>query len=174
MDMIERGDLPGQKISMAVVSQTSPHSTPSVIEAQLSKINPTAEQPRRAITKPAELLPWTFRFDRWGFSTQLVSLPRGKGTSYRAAVHISLFGKIYSVRLFKRGPGFSFDRAWRVCNIVPADSDMAVACSMGDFDRARILLTGGLAHGSDMNAPGWPMLDVSVEKKKAPNSKRAI
>jgi hypothetical protein len=145
MDKIER--------NMAVVSQASPHSTPAVVQAQISEIKPMAK-----------LFPRTGRLDRQGFSAQLVALPKDEGTTYRAAVHISLFGRMYSVQLQMTCPGFSFDRMLHVRNIVPNDSDIAVACRTGDFDRACKLLASGLAHGSDITASGWPMLDVRVHQ----------
>jgi hypothetical protein len=173
MDKIERGEILGKNvINMAVISQPSPQSTPAVIQAQLSEIKPMAKQSTHVITKPTKLLPRTARFDRWGFSAQLVTLPKDGGTSYRAAVHISLLGKMYSVQLQMSYPGFSFDRMLHVRNIVPTDSEMAVACRTGDFDRARKLLASGSAHGSDITASGWPMLDVSVQQ--SPRTECAI
>lgn len=147
MDKIERGEILGNVINMAVVNQASPHSTPAVVQKPMAK-----------------LLPRTARLDRQGFSAQLVALPKDEGTTYGAAVHISLFGRMYSVQLQMTCPGFSFDRMLHVRNIVPNDSDMAVACRTGDFDRAYKLLASGLAHGSDITASRWPMLDVSVHQ----------
>ncbi|KAK3935549.1 hypothetical protein QBC46DRAFT_422103 [Diplogelasinospora grovesii] len=166
MDKIERGEiLCKDVINMAVINQPSPQSTPTVVQAQLSEIKPTTNQSSRVLTKPTQLLPRTARFDRWGFSAQLVTLPKDKdkGTSYRAAVHISLLGKMYSVQLQMSSRGFSFDRMLHVRNIVPTDSEMVVACRTGDFDRARGLLARGLAHGSDITASGWPMLDYAIK-----------
>ena len=162
MDKIERGEILSHVINMAVASQASPHSTPAVVHTHISEIKPMAKQLTQIITKQTKLLPRTARLGRQGFSAELVALPKDEGTTYRAAVHISLFGRMYSVQLQITCPGFSFDRMLHVRNIVPNDSDMAVACRTGDFDRACKLLASGLAYGSDITASGWPMLDVSV------------
>lgn len=163
MEKIERGEILSQNtINMAVLSQPSSHSAPAVVNAQLTEIQSLAKPMTQVITKPTKLVPRTARFDRWGFSAQLVRLPKDTGTSYRAAIHISLLGKMYSVQLQMSFPGFSFDRMLHVRNIVPNDSDMVVACKEGDFDSARKLLTSGLAHGSDITVLGWPLLDVSM------------
>ena len=164
LDRIERSEIltKNNVINMAVINQSSPLSIRSVVQAQPSEINPMTKQSTRVITKPTKLLPWTVRFDRWGFSAELVLLPKDKGTSYRAAAHISLLGRMYSAQLQMSCPGFSFDRMLHIRNIVPTDSAMAVACRTGDFDSARELLASGSAHGSDITSGGWPMLDVSV------------
>jgi len=75
-------------------------------------------------------------------------------------VHVSLFDKMYSVQVRTATPDFSLDRMLHVRNIIPTDSAMTVACRTGNFDTARKLLEGGLAHGSDITPGGWPMLDV--------------
>jgi hypothetical protein len=162
MGKIERGEiLNNNVIDVAVVSQTGPQSMPAVVQAQFSEIKSEAKQSTHVITKPTKLLPRTARFDRWGFSAQLVTLPADEGTRYQAAVHISFLGRMYSVQLQTPCPGSTFLPMLRVRNIVPTDSEMTVACKMGDFDRARKLLTSGLAHGGDVTASGSPMLDVS-------------
>jgi hypothetical protein len=163
-DEIGPGEIPGNVLNMPVVGQASPHSTPATVQAQISENKPMAQPLTQIITKPTKLLPRTARLDRQGFSAQLVALPKDEGTTYRAAVHISLFGRMYSVQLQLTCPGFSFDRGLHVRNIVPDDFDMAVACRTGDFDRARKLLASGLAQGSDITASGWPMLEVSVHQ----------
>jgi len=165
LDRIERGKI--STVNMAVINQSSPQSMPSVVQAQLSEIKPMTKQSTQVITKPTKLLPWTVRFDLWGFSAQVVVLPKDKGARYRAVVHISLLGKMYSVQLQMSCPGFSFDRMLHAPNIVPTDSAMTVACRTGDFDSARELLESGLAHGSDITPGGWPMLDVSVNSLRA-------
>jgi hypothetical protein len=163
MDKIERGEILDNVINMAGVSQASPHSTPAVIQAQISEIKQMAKQLTQIITKSTKLLPQTVRLDRQGFSAQLVALPKDKRTTYRSVVHISLFGRMYSVQPQMVCPGFSFDRMLHVRNIVPNDSDMAT-CRTGDFNRARRLLASGLAHGSSITASRWPMLDVSMRQ----------
>ena len=162
-DRIQSGEIATNNIlNMAFINQSSPHSLPSVVQAQPSQIKPMPKQSTQVISKPTKLLPWTVRFDRWGFSAQVVVLPKDKGKSYQAAVHISLLGKMYMVQLQMSCPDFSFDRMLHVRNIVPTDSAMTVACRTGDFDSARRLLASGAAHGSDITLAGWPMLDVSV------------
>lgn len=98
-----------------------------------------------------------------GVSVHLVALPGPKNTTYRAAVHVSLLGKMYSVQLRLSTLGFPFapDRKVHIRNVVPDDSTMALACRAGDVDKARTLLTANLAHGSDVTTASWPMLDVS-------------
>ncbi len=150
-------------LNMAVINQSSSELLPSVVQAQLSEIKPMSKQSTQVISKPTKLLPWTVRFDRWGILAQVVVLPKDKGKSYQAAVHISLLGKMYTVQLQMSCPDFSFDRMLHVRNIVPTDSAMSVACRTGDFDSARRLLASGAAHGSDITLAGWPMLYVSVE-----------
>lgn len=163
MDRIETGEnLARNVINMAVIGQSSPQSMPSVVQAQFSEIGPTTKQSTQVITKPAKPLLWTVRSNRWGFSAQVVAIPKEEGTSYRTAVHMSLFGKMYSVQLQMSCPSFSFDHMSHVRNIVPTDSAMTVACLAGDFNSALQLLTSGSAHGSDITPGGWPMLDVSV------------
>lgn len=163
VDRVEKGEISARNvIHMNVVNKSSPQSMPSVVQAQLSEIKPTAKQLTKAITKPTKPLIWTVRSSQEAFSAQVIVLSKEKGTSYQAAVHISLLGKMYSVQLQMSCPGFSLDRMLHVRNIVPTDSAMTVACRTGDFGRALELLTSGLAHGSDITPGGWPMLDVSV------------
>lgn len=163
LDRIQNSEISTDNIlNMAVINQSSPQSLPSVVQAQLSKIKPMSKQSTQVISKPTKLLPWTVRFDRWGFSAHVLALPKDKGKSYQAALHISLLGKMYTVQLQIFCPDFSFDPMLHVRNIVPTDSAMTVACRTGDFDSARKLLSSGAAHGSDITLAGWPMLDVSV------------
>ncbi len=70
---------------------------------------------------------------------------------------------MYSIQLQVAALSLSFSRMFHVRNIVPDDSDMAVACRAGDFDLADRLLRSGLAYGSVVTASGWTMLDVSVQ-----------
>ena len=164
MEKIERGEiLNNNVIDMTVFSQSNPQSTPAVVQAQFSEIKSGANQSTHVITKPTKLKPRTARFDRWGFSAQLVTLSGDQGTRYQAAIHISFFGRMYSVQLQTSCLGSTFYPILRVRNIVPTDSEMTIACKMGDFDCARKLLTSGSAHGGDFTASGWPMLDVSVQ-----------
>lgn len=167
MEKIESGEIMGRNIiNMAMINQTSPQSMPIVLQAQLSEVNLVeGKQSAQLITKPTKLLPRTAGFELWGFSAQLVTLPKNKSRSYRAAVHISLLGRIYSVQLRISSPDLlsSFSCMLHVRNIVPTDSKMAVACRTGDFDSARKLLTSGSARGSDITASGWPILDVSTQ-----------
>ena len=149
-------------VNMAVINENSLHSLRSDIQAQLSEIKPMLKQSSQITSKPTKLLPWTIRFDRWGLSAQVIVLPKDKGKSYQAAVHISLLGKMYTIQLQMSCPDFSFDRMLHVRNIIPTDSAMTVACRTGDFDSARRLLASGAAHGSDITPAGWPMLDVSA------------
>ena len=167
MEKIERGEISNNNIiNVAVFSQTGPKSTPAVVQANFSELKAGAKQSTHIITKPTKLLPRTARFDRWGFSAQLVTLPGDERTKYQAAVHISFLGRMYSLQLQTSCPRFTFHPMLRVQKIVPADSALAVACKMGDFDRAHKLLTSGSAHGSDVTALGWPMLDVSVQHSR--------
>ena len=163
-DRIQSGEISMKNIlNMAAINQSSPQSLSSVDQAQLSGIKPMSKQSTQVITKPTKLLPRTVRFDGWGFSAQVVALPKDKGKSYQAAVHLSLLGKMYTVQLQMSCPDLSFDRMLHVRNIVPTDSAMTVACRTGDFDSARKLLASGAAHGSDITLAGWPMLDVGVK-----------
>ncbi|KAL8644477.1 MAG: hypothetical protein Q9226_007744 [Calogaya cf. arnoldii] len=146
-------------ISMATINQCLPQSTLSILEAQPPEIKQTTKQSAPVITKPTKSLPWILRFDRKGFSAQILAVPKDKGNRYQAAVHMSLLGKIYSVQLQMSYPEFSFDRMLHVRNIVPNDSAMTVACRTGDFNGARKLLSSGAAHGNDTTLAGWPMLD---------------
>ena len=164
LDRIQSGEVSTNNVlNMAVINQSSPQLLPSFVQAQLPGIKPMPKQLTQVISKPNKLLPWTVRFDRWGFSTQVVVLPKDKGKSYQAAVHISLLGKMYTIQVQMSCPGFSFHRMIHVRNIVPNDSAMTFACRTGDFDSARRLLENGAAHGSDITLAGWPMLDVSVD-----------
>ena len=164
LDGLQSGEISTNNLlNMAAINQSSPQSFPSVVQARLSEIKPMPKQSTQVISKPTKLLPWTFRFDQRGFSARVVALPKNKGKSYQAAVHVSLFGKMYAVQLQLSCPHFSFDRMLHVRNIVPTDSAMAVACRTGDFDNARKLLSSGAAHGSDITLAGWPMLDVSAK-----------
>jgi hypothetical protein len=163
MDKIERGEILGNNvINMTTITQSNPQATPAVIEAKISEMKVVAKQTTQPITKPTKLLPRTTRFDTWGFSAQLVTLPRNKSMSHRAAVHISLLGRMFSLQLRMSFQRFSFDGMLHVRNVVPSDSEIAVACRTGDFDRARQLLASGLAHGSDITGSGSPMLEVSA------------
>lgn len=156
---------------MAVINQADSKLAPTVLQARLSEIEQgyLKEQysdsipASRTITQPTKLLPRTTRFDWWGFSAQLVTLPGPRGTNYRAAVHVSLLGRRYSVQLRLSSPSFPLilDRTLHVSNIVPETSDMVIACKTGDFDRALSLLTSHAARGSDVTAAGLPLLDVS-------------
>ncbi|KAI3319325.1 ankyrin repeat-containing domain protein [Xylariaceae sp. AK1471] len=171
MDKLERGDIVGQNntINMSVITRPTPQLSTAVIEAQLRELHlePKANTRSKVITKPRKLLPRGARFDRWGFAGHLVALPQDKGTSYQAGVRISLLGKMYSVQLRMVNPGFSFAPILSVRNIVPTDSELALVCRTGNFDRARQLLTTGMAHGSDVTASGWPMLDYAIESGSA-------
>ncbi|KAK0754841.1 ankyrin repeat-containing domain protein [Schizothecium vesticola] len=177
MDKIEMGELLGQQVfQMAVISQGDDKSTPTVLQARLDEIEewpskgawekpPDPWKNAETITRPSKYLPSTTRFNRWGFSAHLVALPGPNNTIYRAAVHVSLLGKMYSVQLRLSTLGFPFalTRKVHVRNVVPNDSAMALACRAGNFDKARTLLTSNLAHGSDVTAAGWPMLDFAIE-----------
>ena len=149
-------------INMTVVNQGSPESLPPVIQDQLYKGRLTTKQSAQLTNKPANLLPWAIRFDRQGFSAQIAALPKDDGNSYQADLHITLFGKMYSINLQMACPSFSFNRKLHVRNVVPTDSAMIIACRTGDFNTARKLLASGAAHGSDVTLAGWPMLDVGV------------
>lgn len=149
-------------INMAMINHRLPQSLPSVLQAQLPNVQPRTKLSTQLITKPTKSLPWIVRFDRQGFSAQVVAVPKDQGNRYQAAVHISLLGKIYSVQLQMSCPTFSFERMLHIRNIVPNDSAMTVACRTGDFDSAYKLLSSGVAHGNDTTLAGWPMLDVSM------------
>lgn len=162
LETIERNGISAKNVmNVAVINQSNPQSIFSVLQDQLSDIKPAKRQSTQVITKPTKLLPWTVRFDRWCLSVQVVALPRDESTSYRAAAHVSLFARMYSVQLDMSFSRFSFDRMLHVCNIVPVDSEMTVACKTGDFESAQRLLQSGSARGSDMAFGGRPMLDVS-------------
>ena len=149
-------------INMAVVSQGSPQSLPSVVQAQLSKGRPTPKQSAQGTDKPGDLLPWTIRLDREGFSAQVAALHKDDASSYQAAADVTLLGKMYSIQLQMAYPSLSINCMLHVRNIVPTDSAMTLACRTGDFNTARKLLTSGAARGSDLTLAGWPMLDVGV------------
>ncbi|KAL2822821.1 ankyrin repeat-containing domain protein [Aspergillus cavernicola] len=169
MDRIEKGEIIGKKvIDMSVVNQPSPQSAPAVIQVQLSEVRRTP-QPLAQVTNPksTKQVPWAVRFNRWGFGAQIVTIPKGEGTSYRAGVQVSLRGRVYSVQLQMSLQDFSLYPAMHVRNTVPANSEMAIACKTGDFNRARELLVSGLAHGSDVTPSGWPMLDYAIESGSA-------
>ncbi len=137
IEKIERGEILGKNIiNMAVANQASPQSTPPAVQAEFSELKSTAKLSTQVITNPTKLLPRAARFDRWGFSAQLVRLPKETGSSYRAAVHISLFGRRYGVRMQMSNTGFSLDRMLHVHNIIPTDSAMTIACKTGAFDGA--------------------------------------
>jgi hypothetical protein len=166
MAKLESGEiLSSNTFNMTVINQTSSKSTPAVLQAQLSEIEPERKQSKQPITKPSKLLPASTEFQFGGFSARLVTLPKDEGTSYRGAVHISLFGRVYSVQLHISTPNLfsTLDYMLHVRNVIPTDSEMAIACRAGDFDSARKLLTSGSACGSDITASGWPVLDVSTE-----------
>ncbi|KAI1421583.1 ankyrin repeat-containing domain protein [Xylaria sp. FL1777] len=171
MDKLERGDVVAQNntIHMSVITRPTPQLSTAVIEAQLRELHlePKPNNRQKLITKPTKLLPRGARFERWGFAGHLVALPQEKGTSYQAGVRISLLGKMYSVQLRMATPGFSFVPMMSVRNIVPTDSELALVCRTGNFDRARELLTTGMARGSDVTASGWPMLDYAIESGSA-------
>ncbi|KAK4207532.1 ankyrin repeat-containing domain protein [Rhypophila decipiens] len=185
IDKIERGEMPSQPIvQMAVIGQLDARSPLVRIQAHLSEIDKRLQEKAaadsstssnkgtaRSITQPSKYSPRTSRLDKWGFSAHIVAIPGPKNINYRAAVHVAFLGKMYAVQLRVSTPGgfqFSFnDTALHVHNIVANDSEMAIACRTGNFDRARILLTNNLAHGSDVTAAGWPMLDFAVESGSA-------
>lgn len=150
-------------INMAVVDQRSPPTLPSVVDSHISTCSPATKQSAQVTNKSTNLLPWMIRFDRQGLSAQIAALPKGDGSSYQAAVHLTLLGKMYSIYLQMAYPSFSFNRILHFRNIVPNDSAMTVACRTGDFNTARKLLTSGAAHGSDVTLAGWPMLDVGID-----------
>ncbi|KAK4184022.1 ankyrin repeat-containing domain protein [Podospora australis] len=140
MGKIERGELLGKVINMAVISQaTNSTSTPTVIKAEPSELRLPSKQYTQIITRPAKVTPRTTKL--------------GLG--------------MYSIQLQMSCPSFSFARTLHVHNIVPADSEMAVACRTGDFDAARRLLISGSAHGSDVTTSGWPILDYAIESGSA-------
>lgn len=167
LSKIERGELPNTNaINIAVLNQASHKQAPSDVETKLAglsitetEVEPTKET-TQVITMPHKLVPWSAQFESLGFSARVVTLPKEEGTQYRAAVNVSLLGKLYSVRLQVSLQNPSFDRMFHVHNIIPTDSAMALACKAGDFNGARLLLTKGLGHGSDVTASGLPVLDV--------------
>ncbi|KAI1444822.1 ankyrin repeat-containing domain protein [Annulohypoxylon stygium] len=157
IDKIGKGERSSENvINMAMINQTNLESTNGTI----------TKRPAQVITTPTKTLPRKIRFEGRGLSIQLVAVTKDEGTRYRAAAHISLFGKRYSVQ-FQRTPSFSFDWVLRVRNIIPTDSDMAIACRAGDFHRVRTLLANGLTHGNDVTPSGWPMLDYAINSGSA-------
>ena len=164
MDKMQNGAFSNENIlNMIVSDQNRRQSLPSSIQAGVPGNEPTAKQSTQVISKPTELLPWTARFDRLGFSAEVIVLPKGKGKSYQAAVHISFLKKMCTIQVQMSRPDFSFNRMLHVRNITPNDSAMTVACRTGDFESVRKLLGSGAAHGSDVTSAGWPMLDVSTK-----------
>lgn len=149
-------------INMTISNHSSPPSLLPIVQAQLSDIKPSRKQSTQVLSKPTKLLPWTVQVDLPGFVAQVAALPKGKGKTYQAAIHLSLLGKMFLLELNISCPSFSFDRMLHVRNIVPADSPMTLACKTGDFDCARRLLASGAAQGSDITLAGWPMLDVGA------------
>jgi hypothetical protein len=109
-----------------------------------------------------KLGPWTAGSEQYGCSAQLVAISKGKQTSYRAGIAISLLGKLFSMSLQVSSEGFSLCPTFRARNITPFDSDIVKACRAGDFSHVRDLLTSGLACGSDVDPNGWPVLEVSA------------
>ena len=163
VDKIERGVISaGNTINMTVINQSSPQGAPSLVQAQLSELRPATKQSTQIINKSNKPLLWAVRSKEGGSSAQVTVLTKEHGTTYQTAVHISLFGKMYSIQLRISYPGLALGRMLHVRNIVPIDSAMTVACKTGDFNRAFQLLTSGSAHGSDVTPGGWPMLDVST------------
>lgn len=114
-----------------------------------------------SLSRTRNIIPWKFLFEREGVSAQLVSLPNGEGTFYRATLHISLFSKMYSTRLTFSPSFFNFDRMLHVHNIVSNDAPIIMACQVGDFDAVRSILRDGAARGSDVTPQGYPILEVS-------------
>ncbi|KAJ5175412.1 ankyrin [Penicillium canariense] len=151
-------------IKMAIVNQPSPHSQHALIQVQLSEVQ-TMPRPSSQVIRnnPAKTGPRTASFERWGISTRIFTTSKEKGTSYQAGVHVSLFGKMYSVQVQMSLPEFSLYPTMNVRNTVSANSRMAIACKSGDFDRARQLLASGAARGNDVTPSGWPMLDYAIE-----------
>lgn len=117
---------------------------------------------RNRVSRAQKRLPWTVLYDQKGVSAQLTSLPCDKGTVYRAALHISLFDKMYSIHLQFSRSVFSFDRVLHVQNIVAGDAPFATACRVGDFETVRkLLLRDGFSSTSAVTSDGVPMLEVS-------------
>ncbi|KAI1323574.1 ankyrin repeat-containing domain protein [Xylariaceae sp. FL0255] len=167
----ESQGLGNNTINMAIISRHTPDMSTAIIEAQVSEIDSKDRQATKVVTRPNKLLPRSRRasFERWGFSVYLVALPKdkGKGTDYTTGVHISLMGRMYSVRLRVSSPSFRMSPTWNVRNIVPIESEMAVACRTVNFNSAYRLLTTGMARGSDVTPSGWPMLDYAIESGSA-------
>ncbi|KAI8634383.1 ankyrin repeat-containing domain protein [Xylariaceae sp. FL1651] len=171
MEKLERGDIVSQTntINMSVITRPTAQLSTAIIEAQLRELHLESKPNIRqhGAVKTKKVLPRGTQFDRWGFSGRLVAVPRENGTSYQAGMRISLLGKMYSVQLRMTNPGFSFVPTLSVRNIVPTDSELASVCRAGNFDRARQLLTNSMAHGNDVTAAGWPMLDYAIESGSA-------
>ena len=162
LNKIERdGSTTSNMPSISIVNQSNPQPWPLLVEARSSEVRPPPKQSSQMISKPTKSLPWTVQFEGLGVSGQVVALPNDKGKRYQAAVHVSFFGKMYTIQIRLPWTDFTFDRILHVRNIVPIDCEMTNACRRGDFDTARKLLSGGAAHGSDVSVGGWPMLDVS-------------
>ncbi|KAL2871201.1 ankyrin repeat-containing domain protein [Aspergillus lucknowensis] len=167
MDRMERGEIIGSTniVNMTVVNQPNSQSQSAAPAAVQDKFSAAQAMTHIAKAKSTKRVTRAARFNRWGFDTQLASISKDKngGSSYRVEVQVSLFGKMYSVQLQISLLDFSLYPTMHVRNTVPVDSEMAIACKTGDFNRARQLLLSGLAHGSDVTPSGWPMLDYAIE-----------
>lgn len=161
MSKIEKGGIGSSNvINMAVVNQPGPSSPPTLIQAQLSEVAPKQQRSTQLARQPANAGSWASGTDQYGFSAQVATIAKDKGTSYRAGIRVALLGKVYSVKLHVSLQNFSFYPIFNARNVVPINSEMAQACKTGDFSRVRGLLRSGKARGSDVTTGGWPMLDV--------------
>lgn len=171
LDRIESGGLLASNniVNATLVSQTV-HQPLSLLSRPLAS-KPELAASKKSVTKfQKKQQPWTYLFDQRGISAQLVLLPYEKGTVYRAALHISLFDKMFSTHLQFSQSVFSFDRMLHVRNIVPSNAPMTIACQLGDFNTVRSLLQDGVASGSDVTPEGLPMLEVSCSRLTPENT----
>jgi hypothetical protein len=146
-----------QEIKSLMFRQESPRSTTGTVHVHLDEMQIT----KSTKLKSTKARPKARRLDCWGFSTELVLLPKEQGTTSKLSIRLGLFSKTYTARVQVCWPELSFDSVMHVQNIVPSDSAMVRACRAGDFRSVQRLLAGGAAHCNDVTEAGWPMLDVS-------------
>ncbi|KAH7304238.1 ankyrin repeat-containing domain protein [Stachybotrys elegans] len=166
-DLNDHGSMGGKVVELPPKSQLRSHPGVTEIESKLASVtvtedDMTTEFTTQVITMPNKYHPWSAKLEGMGITARFISLPKQEGTEYRLAAHMSLLGKIYSIRLQASLQNLSFDRLFHVHNVIPTDSEMALACKAGDFNSVRQLLMSGMGHGSDVTASGLPVLDYAI------------
>jgi hypothetical protein len=145
---------------MSVVNHAAPNAPPALIRAQLTEVQRDVSEPSRSTNMSTRPFRKSQGVPKANRSSALVAASKEKGAGWHAGLQLSLFGKLYSIKLNMSLQGFNLYPTFQARNIVPLNSDMAKACKAGDFAMVRSLLTNGLARGSDVTPRGWPMLDV--------------